>query len=295
MEQNVGSGIGIIGLGAVGCALARAFRSAGIPITALIDVDSDAVQFIADELSVENAAVSFSRLDGRTGTLIIAVPDDELKNVDGILARETDLSHFHVCAHTSGTYPGDVLDEISSAGTPVGSLHPLQTFPSRERSPGLRGAYFAVEGNLKAVEHLTHLVRLIGGIPVEIPSAGKPVYHAAAVLASNSIQVLLWSAMQMLESLAVPGDDACRMLAPLMRSSLENSLQMGAEKALTGPIARGDVATVQRELKILGDRFPAFFQLYKTLDVIALEIAKGKGVDPERLRQIGDLLKESVT
>ncbi len=291
MAKNVFRGIGFVGLGAVGRSLARAFHQAGVPVTGVINRDPDAGRQFAAELQIEKAAVAFSALDERTEILIIAVPDDTLQEVARDLAGKANLSYLRACAHTSGVHPGKILTAIANAGVPVGSLHPLQTFPSPQRFVDPAGTFFAVEGDPQAVALLVNLVHLIGGIPVEISAGGKTLYHAAAVLASNSIPVLLKSAVQLLQSMEIPEEKARDMLAPLMRTSLENCFQMGTEQALTGPVARGDVETVRRELDELRERFPDAFRLYRIVTGIALDMANGKRTDAERLRLIGELLK----
>jgi predicted short-subunit dehydrogenase-like oxidoreductase (DUF2520 family) len=279
-------GIGIYGCGAVGSALARAFKRAGYQLTACIDKRASVARKLAEELSVSFYTSSPQDLGHDTQVLIIAVPDSQLKSVDRSLVRIIPDSELQLCAHTSGALPGSILELTSGLGISVGSIHPLQTFPSADQSPDLEGAYFAIEGHVDAVILLEALVVRIGGIPMKLPEARKALYHAAAVFSSNFLPVLQRTALDLLFAVDIPPTQGRKMLEPLMRQSLENCLQRGEAEALTGPVARGDAITIEKHRKAIKNISPAAESLYRILSLMALELAVEKGLDDVSLEKV---------
>jgi predicted short-subunit dehydrogenase-like oxidoreductase (DUF2520 family) len=134
------------------------------------------------------------------------------------------------------------------------------------------------------------IVAALDGRALVISPHSRPLYHAAAVLASNALVALAAAAARMLEEAGVAGDDALPALLPLMRGTLDNIEQLGARPALTGPIARGDVDTVRLHLARLspGDRV-----LYCGLGLELLRLAREAGLDDARAEEIESLLTAS--
>ena len=270
----------------MGSTLARALHGAGYEITALVDKRATTARDLAKELALERCVASFQQIGKETQLLIVAVPDSLISDVDHSIAKILPQTTLLACAHTSGALPGSVLQETAAVGIPVGSLHPLQTFPSKGKSPSLRGIYFAVEGDPPALELLDDLVVKLGGMPIHVPSDGKAVYHAAAAFASNFLPGILRSSLDLLDSIGIPPAQGRKMLAPLMRQSLENCLQLGEVEALTGPVARGDAVTVQRHLEAIGEVSPAVASLYRILSLKTLELADEKGLSDEQFTAV---------
>jgi predicted short-subunit dehydrogenase-like oxidoreductase (DUF2520 family) len=143
--------------------------------------------------------------------------------------------------HTSGATP---LEPLGAAGASEGcfSVHPLQTLPDGQSD--LNGAPAAVAGSDAGAEALaTGLAEALGMVPFVVDEDGRALYHAAASMASNFLVTLEQNAASLLaeSGVEVPRE----VLAPLIRRTLENWISQGPE-ALTGPIARGDEATVIR-------------------------------------------------
>jgi predicted short-subunit dehydrogenase-like oxidoreductase (DUF2520 family) len=149
------------------------------------------------------------------------------------------------------------------------------------------GAAFALAGEPAALAAARRLVDALGGLPLVIPPALRPVYHAAAVMASNYVVALTAVSMRLLGEAGVPESDALRALLPLLRSSLANIEQLGVPAALTGPIPRGDVDTIRSHLARLSaaDRV-----LYCGLGLELLRLGRAAGLDPSRADEIESLL-----
>jgi predicted short-subunit dehydrogenase-like oxidoreductase (DUF2520 family) len=105
----------------------------------------------------------------------------------------------------------------------------------------------------------------IGGHMVTILAEHKTLYHAAAVIASNYLVTLVDAALQAYEGAGVPREQALQMLQPLMNNTMDNIFRAGPEKALSGPIARGDLQTVEKQQNALATYRPALGELYGQL------------------------------
>ena len=209
--------------------------------------------------------------------VLLAVPDDAVSGVAGDLAASGQVRPGHVVLHLSGVLDRAALQPLAHTGAALGSLHPLQTFTHPESAPDrLRGAVAAVEGDTRAVDTAERLARAVGMVPVRVASEAKARYHAGAVFASNYVVALAEVARQVFEEAGVPPESAWRGLQGLLRGTFE-SLEAGLpEDALTGPVSRGDAATVRRHLSLLtGEQA----ELYRALGRVALRLAK---LDPAR-------------
>ena len=175
--------------------------------------------------------------------VLLCVPDAAIPDVARALAAGRGW-----IAHVSGATPLAALDPHERRF----SLHPLQTF-DRSGDPGqLDGAWAAVSGETAgAVAVARELAELLGLRPFELADADRVLYHAGAVFASNYLVTLQRAAVR----LGVPPD----ALVPLMRRTIDNGFE------LTGPIARGDWATVEGHKRAIEERRPELGHLYETL------------------------------
>jgi predicted short-subunit dehydrogenase-like oxidoreductase (DUF2520 family) len=181
--------IAIIGAGAVGKALAEALCRAGYAVSTILDRTPRTARKLAQALGASRSGSEISLIGTESTLVIVAVPDDEIAKVDKSLAKQLSTLNLAGVAHTSGALPGSELEQLSAAGVPVGSWHPLQSFPHKGPPPSLKGVYMAVEGDATLKPILTELTLKLGGVPVDLPAEGKTLYHAAAVFASNFIPV----------------------------------------------------------------------------------------------------------
>jgi predicted short-subunit dehydrogenase-like oxidoreductase (DUF2520 family) len=135
------------------------------------------------------------------------------------------------------------------------------------------------------------IVRCLGGHVLLLAEKDKPHYHAACALASNAFVALEWTAARLLEGAGVPSDEALRTLLPLVQGTLQNVKSLGPEKALTGPILRGDVETVRRHLAALRSE-PEARRIYAALGRQALRLsATGRRLPAGRIRALMRLLE----
>ncbi len=247
----------IVGRGRVGGSLERAARRAGVEVT------------LAGREEIDEACAAAT-------CALLCVPDGEIETAAGaVLAAAPGLRFL---GHTSGAGGLDALAPAGRTGGPAAgpgppveafSLHPLQTFPDRESDPGAAAA--AVAGSSEAALELARaLASRLGLEPFEVPEEARAAYHAAASIASNFLVALEESAVRLLDAAGVPGGRG--LLAPLVLRSAANWAERGPE-ALTGPIARGDAATVRRHGEAIAALAPELADLYAALAARTADLA----------------------
>jgi predicted short-subunit dehydrogenase-like oxidoreductase (DUF2520 family) len=194
--------------------------------------------------------------------LLIAVPDGALSEV---AARLADRPQATVALHTSGSQDAAVLAPLRTAGTIVGALHPLKAFPRVLPAPEqARGVFFALDGEPAAQQLARRLVAAWGGVAAEVPAAARPLYHCAATLAAGGVATLLAAAAQLAAKAGLPpavergylelarGTVAAAIAASSATAeALGNARVPAAATVLTGPVARGDLATFERQMEAL--------------------------------------------
>ena len=171
-------------------------------------------------------------------------------------------------------------------------MHPLQTIPSPGQGlVALPGAFYSLCGAPGAVQWGGQLVSTLGGKAVIISDEQKPLYHAAAVMASNYTVVLVDAAARLLRLAGFEQEEALAALTPLVTTSAANALA-DPVAALTGPVARGDLSTLKQHLKALdGSGIIRFADFYRAAGLLALQIAEHKGLDKEQAKRIGELFQ----
>ncbi len=176
--------------------------------------------------------------------------------------------------HLSGALGLDALEELSD--NPRGSFHPLQSFPAPRDPSAFRGIVVAVDATTPALRRrLARLARELGARPKHVGDGQRVRYHAAAVFASNFVDVVIAEAVRLLEEIGWSEDEATRALLPLVDGAVANIRKRGTVGALTGPIRRGDAQTVSRHLEAVDNP-----DLYRMLGLVALELAQEAGLEP---------------
>lgn len=224
-------------------------------------------------------------------TILIAVPDDAIAAVAADLARHAgqDLQG-KVVLHTSGALDTSVLDPLRRCGADTGSMHPLQTF-NGVSVPPLEGKVFAVEGDELAVRMARRIARSLGGVPVRIPAAQKPLYHAAGAFAAGLCLALEEAGVRMLMTAGLRRREAQRALLSLTRQVLEHYQKLGPQKAWTGPLSRGDFGVVAAHEQALCHAHPEFLEAYRAVNRLAAQVLSH---DPARMLRELDAISGST-
>jgi predicted short-subunit dehydrogenase-like oxidoreductase (DUF2520 family) len=293
--------VGLIGAGALGSALARAFAARGMQIVAVAARHPDRAQALASVLP-STVAVLPLEVVLTCESVFLAISDDAIPDVAIALPW---LAGQRV-VHLSGARGTDVLAPAAARGALVAALHPLMTFPRVDLSAPvsnllarLRGVTWALEADDTPLERdLTTLVAHLDGALVRLRSADRVAYHTAAVLASNYIVVLLGAAVRIWESIGLDGEAALAALLPLLRGSVEKLAQDGLPDALSGPIARGDAGTIAAHLAWLDAQAAgnlediAVRDAYRALARLAIPLAEAKGsLTPAAADRLRDMVE----
>jgi predicted short-subunit dehydrogenase-like oxidoreductase (DUF2520 family) len=251
--------VSIIGAGRVGTTLGRSLRGRGWRIAAVVTRSKRTSRNAIRAIGAGSPHSSVTREVLAADLILLATPDDALAGIAESLATIAGSAiQGKVVLHTSGALDRQVLAPLARAGAATGSLHPMQTFSGRAE-PKLKGVIYAIEGDPKARRVARKIAQSLGGVPVIINGRNKPAYHAAGVLAAGHALALIEAAMQMLIKTGFSRRRALDTLLPLTRQMLDNMECLGPRAAWTGPVARGDYATISRHVNTLR-RYPREFQ-----------------------------------
>lgn len=284
--------VSIIGTGRLGSALAIALAEEGYAIGALVARRRARARRAAGLLDVPSRVLALKQLvDLPTpGLLLVATPDDQIPAVAEALAQlDWKTDDKPTVLHTSGALSSKVLAALAQKDWSTGSLHPLVSVSEPKAGARLlRGAFWCVEGDKRAVRLARSVVRDLDGNSFSIDSNKKPLYHAAAVMVSGNVTTLFDVALEMLRECGLTRSEARRALLPLLGSAVDNLQKMDPAAALTGTFARGDVETVKRHLAALKGNEP-ILQLYRLLGQWSLQLAAPR-LDPKLVKQIRRLI-----
>lgn len=193
-----------------------------------------------------------------TDAVLLCVPDAEIEAAALAVTGTAPL-----VGHTSGATG---LAALAGAGGHAFGLHPLQTFAGGEGAAAFRGAGCAVAGTDSGALAAAHgLAGALGMRAFELADGARPAYHAAASIASNFLVTLEHAAEQVAAGAGLEAGEARELLAPLVRSSVGNWATQGPERALTGPVARGDEGTVERQRAAVAESAPEFLALFDAM------------------------------
>lgn len=227
--------VGIVGAGRVGTALARALSETGVEVA---------------------GPAGRGERPSHCDAIVLCVPDTEIASAAEVVTAAAPL-----VGHTSGATP---LTALAHAGVPGFGLHPLQSFA--HPGVGFEGAGAAVAGTTpEALAFATELAERLGMTPFEIDDEGRAAYHAAASVASNFLVTLEAAAETIAAGAGLEREDARRLLLPIVRQTVENVGELGPEAALTGPVARGDAATVEAQRAAVERVAPELLSLFDEL------------------------------
>lgn len=276
----------IMGAGRAGLGLARAFRTSGIEV---VGVHGRRAQ--ADTESTTSGELPDALV--RASVVLVAVRDAQLESALGQLA-EAPLHQEAVILQVSGSAEPRMLEVLRENGHPSGTFHPLVPLAVPALAPQLlRGACIGIDGDNEARATAERLAHSIGASTLEIPSGAKGLYHAAAVIASNFPTALLSLAERTFVSAGIDPMAAHMAARSLFLASAANLMHEHGVAVLTGPIARGDVATVRLHLESLADQ-PELLAAYRTLSRTLLPFAQEQGANRADVQSISRLLADPV-
>lgn len=207
----------------------------------------ESAQHAAAFIGTGRAVASLAEMEA-ADVWMIGVGDDAIRPCCKQLAASGKLHSNAIVFHCSGAWSSAELDAAHLQGAAVASIHPIRSFAAPERViADFAETWCGAEGDAQALEVLTPAFTAIGARVITIDPSAKTVYHAAAVFACNYLVTLLDTAANAYGAAGVPPEIAFKIMEPLVRGTVENVFRVGPTSALTGPIARGDLATVERQ------------------------------------------------
>ena len=270
------STLNLIGAGHVGRVLGRLFAQHGcFEIRQVLTRSAASAQAATDFIGAGVAIDGYDQLRP-AAVHLLAVGDDQIADACAALARAVPLKDS-IVFHCSGALSSGQLQAARDAGALVASVHPIRSFADPAAvAAQFSGTFCGVEGDDAALAVLTPALQAIGAQPVTIDASAKTVYHAAAVFASNYLVTVLDAALRAYQAAGIPEAVARQMAQPLATESMANVFRLGAAAALSGPIARGDRATVARQQQAVDAWDAATGDLYRALIAPTTDLAARK-------------------
>jgi predicted short-subunit dehydrogenase-like oxidoreductase (DUF2520 family) len=284
--------VAVLGAGRVGTALALALPAATYTVDAVAGRGDAALDRFSARLP---AATVLPPVDAalRGDLVLVAVPDDALAPLVRAVAAGDGVAEGSRWVHVAGGFGTDVLRPAALGGATVAACHPAQTFPDPDTGvASLPGTAWAVTADEHARAWAHALVADLRGVAVDVPESARTLYHAGLVLGANATSAVVTLARELL--LAAGVRDPAAFLAPLAPTAARNAAQRGAA-ALTGPVRRGDAATVARHLDELRAALPEAAGAYLALARLALGQARRAGLDPAAADAVAAALEDEIS
>ena len=274
----------IIGAGRMGQGLGLALKRRGYKIALVARTSRD----VTPPLMLHQG----SRAEATSGAelVLIATPDDAIGLVAAELAAEGAITRDQVVLHLSGLLDRGALLPLEETGAGFGSFHPLQSVAeAATAAERLKGAYVGIEGDDRALVAAERLANTLRMIPVRIPAAAKPAYHAGAAFVANYTVALVGVAERLARAAGVPPDIAARIYLPLLGGAVANLNALGPAASLTGAVRRGDEQTIRAHLKALS---PEDRVLYRTVSRAAITLAREAGLSEGAAQRVEEALDQ---
>ncbi len=266
--------IGIVGAGAVGTALGVALSRGGWPIHAVASRDAGRRERFRSLVDVSRVFADPEPILDEVELIVLAVPDDAVAR----LAASLRMYSGQAMIHTSGALGAEVLAPAMAAGTQIGAFHPLVAFADTERAVAdLHGATVAIEADDQLAGMLADMADAVGATAVRLAPGSKAAYHAAAVLAAGGFIALLDAIAELGRVAGLDEAGSLSIYGPLIEGTLGNARALGIRAALTGPMTRGDLGTLEAHLATLQAHAPDVVDLYGAAARREIELAEGRG------------------
>jgi predicted short-subunit dehydrogenase-like oxidoreductase (DUF2520 family) len=268
--------LNIVGAGHVGRTLGRLLTRHGV--FAVQDVLTRSHASALDAVAFIGAGRALAQVSELRPARVwmLAVGDDQIAPTCAALAAGG-LLNGAIVFHCSGARASGELQAARSAGAQAASIHPVRSFADPAAvAADFEGTWCGVEGDPDALALLAPAFEAIGARLVAIDAAAKTVYHAASVFASNYLVTVLDAALRAYAAAGVPAEVARELARPLASETLANVFRLGAPAALSGPVARGDMATVARQQAALQGWDGPTATLYQALVEATTALAERK-------------------
>jgi len=285
--------VGVVSAGRVGTVLGAALARAGHTVVAASGLSASSLAR-AERLLPDVPMLPPDQTARLADLVLLALPDDALAGMVRGLVATGSLRPGQIVVHTSGSHGIEVLAPAAEAGALPLALHPVMTFTGREedleRLTACSIGVTATEDDEAAWNVGEALTVEMGAEPVRIPDSARALYHAALAHGANHLMTLVADCAELLREAGI--QHAERLVAPLLSAALDNVLRHG-DRALTGPVARGDLGTVRKHLAVLADRAPEVAPSYRALAKRTVTRSESAGLlDAAAAAELTDLLDD---
>lgn len=270
--------IAILGCGRVGTALAAQLFACGYGITAVVSRTLSSAEKTAAVCGIPRMAEVPCGITDAADVIFITTPDGEIESACRELGKNGGIKAGAVVLHCSGALPSSILASARDRGAHVGSLHPLQSFAADAGADNpFKGIVMSAEGDAPAVAVSEQIAADLGAVCFRIRTEAKTLYHASAVVASNYLVTLMDLSFGLLAAAGIPEENAMEVLSPLINGTLANVERVGTAPALTGPVSRGDGATIEQHVKEIEKLAPDLLGLYRALGLQTVQVGLAGG------------------
>lgn len=268
--------IAIVGPGRVGVALAMALQHAGLDVLGCVGRDPERTQQAAERSGLR--ALTLADLP-RAHVVMFCVGDAELAQAIATAAA-VGGRRCSLWLHTSGRHDLEVFAPALALGVRTGSLHPVLPFGDAPvAAERLHGVPAVLRGGASSLRLMRRLCVRLGLVAIECGAQDRALYHAGLALAANGLTALFGLAVDLVQRAGgIAAGDAATIVATLQQQALQSVQQHGAGCALSGPVRRGDAATVALHVERLGVAAPAALPAYRALMHLALRLALQQGL-----------------
>ncbi len=277
--------IGIIGAGKVGCSMGKYMTEHGQKLAGFYSRSARSSEE-AGTFTGTKAFEDLKTIVAACDLLFVAVPDDRIGDVwQEICGLPLSLEGKILC-HFSGSLSSAVFSGIEDMGAFACSIHPMSAFSDKFTSyQQLKDVTLTMEGSERATQIVGALFADMGNKVLTIAPETKGLYHCSASLVSNFMIGLYEMGLDLLKQCGIGEEDARGLTTPLVKNNIQAMLEKGTAAALTGPIERGDVKTVEKHLEALGESVEG--NVYRDLGQYVLQVAERKNPN----REYGEIAK----
>ncbi|MDA8138877.1 MAG: DUF2520 domain-containing protein [Desulfobacteraceae bacterium] len=265
--------IGFIGAGKVSTAFGRYLHGHGVALSGYFDLDVAKAGY-AGRATQSQAFQNTAELAAASDIIMITTQDDQIQGACRELCRQKAIQSRHLVGHMSGAHASLILEAAAQQGAAIFSLHPMQAFAQEDKAlADLLHTYFSLEGNDPRLNAVEAVLAQTGNRLLHIKPENKQLYHLAACIFSNYLVTLMAAGLEALTLSGIQSQEGLQAMRPLIQGTLANIERLGPAKALTGPIARGDLLTIQHHIQAMETRQAAALQEFytfmglKTLDL----------------------------
>lgn len=270
--------LSLIGGGKVGQTLAKLWQHSGVfslgqILNRSITSAQAAQNFMGAGCAVENIAAL-----NAADIWLITTPDYAITDLCEQLSASGVLRKGDVVLHCSGALTSAHLNSAKNAQAFIGSLHPIKSFVDAATAvQTFAGTFCTFEGDPEASAIIAPAINTINGMVMPLTADNKALYHAGNTIVCNYLCALMEMGLNALTAAGLEPALARQAIAPMVRETLENILARGSVGALTGPIARGDAATLQKQSAAINAQLPQASAAFNSLAVLTTDLAELKG------------------